>query len=649
MNNMIDVSYLIDDFTEAESHYILAKLGRTFQVSAEDHYYLQCILFPLSDEPDIIQENESLFWNKSKVEGKIGYAVTGEFLCHALAPEYEKSYTKEEVEEQERKIRELLKDKILLFKPFYKYDGMKNLFYKNLDYNGEIQIFDACFEYETFFSIPVLSEQNYKLFKNHKTFTLSNWNFTLFGQPQYLLYQNHLITAKLSQTELSDYNCVFKEEDSDSYLELEFDKDGFSQRHLFISIQEMFGYVFLEKSLLPLMSVISEPSINKQDDNDDGGIETQENGNDTSKALLQFEEYIKSKNLYYYDEDIKNFHACLKSGLLTILAGMSGTGKTRLPLEYAHFFNMSEENHTLLFVPISPSYSEPSDMLGFYNPSKEAYVPSETGLVSFLKHASEKKDMMHMVVFDEMNLSQIEFYFAPFLSIMERDINRRFLSLYDENLPCINKEAYPAHLPLFDNVLFVGTINLDETTKELSDRLLDRSFVISLRKATFDKYNAVMADKKENPVPCYEKDLMSLMPRRNQSFDFNSVLTPKMREFFDEFNKLISTVDPQKGVSFRTVRNIALYLSNARIEEVDEEDISSKQAFDYAVRQTILRKIKGSSDVLREIIGIKDEKGNVQSKLKDLFDRYQEISSFELCRQDLSDKILELDKYGYAR
>ncbi len=643
-----DYSGLSEKFSEVSDHVVLAVLYKTFMMQSQNHFYLQCALLPISDEPDILLENESLFWGRAMIDGKSCYTVTGDNLLAYLGLwDGYSSESEEDVKRQEDIVIEAMKEKMLLFTPYYKYDERKNLFYKNVDSTKDILTLPLQYPNECFFVIPTLNEQNFKLFLTHKTFSLSNWNLSLFGKPKYILYGNHLILAPLTTSVNSDYNCQWEKKDTD-YLDLEFDIDDFVDSG-FLRYEN--GYCFLEKGSLPLMRKVQ--SLPWQDDEQDEMEETvypSEQEFDTRKALLGFESYLKSKNLYYFDDDVKNFHACLKCRLLTILAGMSGTGKTRLPLEYANYFNMTEENGTLLFVPISPSYTEPSDMLGFYNPANENYMSSETGLVSFLKHASENPEKMHMVIFDEMNLAQIEYYFAPFLSILEREKDRRILRLYDQNLECKNKNLYPDSISIGDNVLFVGTINLDDTTKELSERLLDRSFVISLRRASFDKYNGVMLDKVEETGKTYEGELMSLMPKMAKTFNFNSFLTPTMREFFDEFNKILSEKDPQKGISFRTVRNISLYLANSRMEEDGPiDDISAKQSFDYVFRQTVLRRIRGSEEILGEVLGCRMEDGSIHSPIYDLLEKYSEISSFELSKQEIANKILELKRYGYVR
>ena len=232
--------------------------------------------------------------------------------------------------------------------------------------------------------------------------------------------------------------------------------------------------------------------IESQSASDQEDVQVDKSKNDPLKTkrendfIIGLNELSIEKKLLYSMDDLINFHTSIKTNPLTILAGMSGTGKSKLADNYARMLDLSEDNNTLLFMPISPSYTEPSDVLGFYNNLDNIYVPSETGLVDFLVHANKVKNKMHMVIFDEMNLSQVEYWFSPFISALEKEPNERYLKLYDENLKPKNLEDYPYRIKINNNVIFVGTVNIDETTKDFSDRLLDRTFIVNLQKETFD-------------------------------------------------------------------------------------------------------------------------------------------------------------------
>src|SRR5690606_13264081 len=140
----------------------------------------------------------------------------------------------------------------------------------------------------------------------------------------------------------------------------------------------------------------------------------------------------KADGLCYSQETLVNFHVSVKTNSVTILSGMSGTGKSQLALLYAKALGLLEdvtEYQRLLMLPISPSYTEPEDLLGYLNAATGLYVPTDTGFVDFLIGASKNPDKMHMVVFDEMNLSQVEHWFSPFISILELPQSERVLKL----------------------------------------------------------------------------------------------------------------------------------------------------------------------------------------------------------------------------
>ena len=97
MNIFNDPSEWMDLFSEVSNHCILARLYDTFPVRSSDHYYLQCALLPISDEPDFVLEKEKIFWEKSKKNGRCCYTITGDMLLRALNVFGENSITEEDV------------------------------------------------------------------------------------------------------------------------------------------------------------------------------------------------------------------------------------------------------------------------------------------------------------------------------------------------------------------------------------------------------------------------------------------------------------------------------------------------------------------------------------------------------------------------
>ena len=169
------------------------------------------------------------------------------------------------------------------------------------------------------------------------------------------------------------------------------------------------------------------------------------------------------------------FHTSFKIAnwsTLTVLAGVSGTGKSELPRLYSAFGGFNFIN-----VPVQPNWDSQESMLGFFNSIDNKFDAQP--VLRFLVECTEKYDNnMAIVLLDEMNLAHVEHYFADFLSKLE---TRR--SSPENSVPEIyvnlGAGVKPYGLPLKRNILWCGTMNQDETTKSLSDKVLDRGIVIN--------------------------------------------------------------------------------------------------------------------------------------------------------------------------
>ena len=191
------------------------------------------------------------------------------------------------------------------------------------------------------------------------------------------------------------------------------------------------------------------------------------------------------------------FHTSLKTSdmsCLTVMAGVSGTGKSAFPKLYC-------QSMGLHFLPLAvePRWDSPQDLFGFLNYMEKRFEPTPLGraLVQFndSPHFSENAKLNNqvlLVLLDEMNLARIEYYFSEFLSKLEmrRNVNIHN-SLADYRMVSTEiyagnqgdkergiKKSDPIYLYAGSNVLFVGTMNEDETTQSLSDKVIDRANVL---------------------------------------------------------------------------------------------------------------------------------------------------------------------------
>lgn len=376
-----------------------------------------------------------------------------------------------------------------------------------------------------------------------------------------------------------------------------------------------------------------------------------------NKFLMDLEQLALKNNLYYDFKDILNLHISCKTSFINVLAGMSGTGKTQLAQTYAKALGLTEKNNTLLTMPISPSYTEPGDILGYLNTSIGLFMPSESGLVDLLKHASDYSEQMHVIILEEMNLSQVEYWFAPFISLLELDEDQRNLKLYSEKNSPHNKDAYPHSIKIGNNLCIIGTVNMDETTKDFSDRLLDRANVATLRKMSFVELKA-----KLNGISSSDNEVLAHGAVYSDTKNYRSwytsnkpleAFTDKDLVFFDQLHELINKYDQQKGVSYRILKSIGHYLNHIPINDNGMPYLDKAEALDMLIKQRIMTKIRGSVEQFEKLVGRIDTAGldiPYDSELYNLFTspEVQSISTFKRTLNEIVRKAREMSINGYA-
>lgn len=199
---------------------------------------------------------------------------------------------------------------------------------------------------------------------------------------------------------------------------------------------------------------------------------------------------------FYPDALVDRFHAGLNHldhKHFVILSGLSGTGKTLLALQYARAVHgvgaMAAPDPLLFICPVRPEWTDPSGLTGYEDRLTDRYVvPTflEALLVATANPASPV-----FVILDEMNLARVEYYFSDVLSAIE---SRHALQLHSSGVPMEGSTGgdVPADLPVPPNLFLIGTINVDETTSALSDKVLDRAVVIDMSDVDFQGFFATL-------------------------------------------------------------------------------------------------------------------------------------------------------------
>ncbi|WP_310831366.1 McrB family protein [Paenibacillus pedocola] len=433
---------------------------------------------------------------------------------------------------------------------------------------------------------------------------------------------------KLALTDLEDFwgklRCA--------YRELGFITDNYS-----IELRDLF-----EKRGV---SLFQQEQIKKEDKKQKASFEMPINLTEM-EFITRLKQLAQDAELVYPEEDLINFHTSLKTGGIAVIGGMSGTGKTRLALLYADALKLKKDEN-LLYVPISPSYTEPADILGYLNPQLGLFMESETGLTSFLERASQYPDELFMVLFDEMNLGQVEHYFAPFISLLELPKDQRELRVYSQGSICYNKSFAKGCIPVRDNVLFVGTANFDETTKDFSNRMLDRTNVIFLEKLTFGEASV---PKEENVEATNMSGGVNRKIYNQEWIKVNVAMEEHEILLLDRLHDLMREYDSQLGVSFRIYKGIEKYLANTPTDADGNALITRHTAFDYQVKQRILTKIRGHREQIQDLIGYCDAENRYHMGYigRLLMEEGEGEDKFKFSLAFLKQKAKELTRNGYA-
>jgi len=318
-----------------------------------------------------------------------------------------------------------------------------------------------------------------------------------------------------------------------------------------------------------------------------------------NEALIfdMMEYYAQKSRCYYKRSDFVNFHTAVKCSDLVILSGLSGTGKSSLVNIYAKALGLNAsadlEDSQMLMVPVRPSWSDDADLLGYVDLAHMVYHAADSGFVDFLVRAQreENKNKLFLVCFEEMNLARVEHYFSQFLSILERPAGQRELQLYDKQYmgKLYNAADYPFQIEIGNNVKFIGTVNIDETTHHFSDKVLDRANVIELEVLNYatewqEKTFAAVGKTQIWSTQDYEKLIV-----KEQIPDAREV-----RSLLWEVHCALQSLSPKYGAGPRVVKNVLKYLSNLPKEEALDFD----RALDLQLVQRVLTKLRGVESVV---------------------------------------------------
>ena len=187
-----------------------------------------------------------------------------------------------------------------------------------------------------------------------------------------------------------------------------------------------------------------------------------------------FRNFAASKlRLYYTIDMMRLFISALASTKLVILQGISGTGKTSLAYAWGKFLK-----HDSCVASVQPSWRDRTELFGYFNEFTKKF--NETDVLKEMYVAGYTDDV-YTVILDEMNISRVEYYFAEMLSILEMpNKDEWIIELVPNSWKSDPKYIKGGKLKIPANMWYIGTINNDDSTFMVTDKVYDRAMPIDI-------------------------------------------------------------------------------------------------------------------------------------------------------------------------
>jgi len=322
-----------------------------------------------------------------------------------------------------------------------------------------------------------------------------------------------------------------------------------------------------------------------------------------AEATQQLIANITRAGYIFQPWQIAAYVTALRTKPFVILAGVSGTGKSKLPMLVAELTGGSRPRR----VAVRPDWTDSSDVMGYVD-LQDRFRPGV--VLQELRVASTNKEEYHVCLVDEMNLARVEHYFAEFLSAIE---DRRAAEeggygsspVLTQTLPNDPEGWQSQCIPA--NVSIVGTVNMDETTHGFSRKVLDRAFTLELSEVDL-RWVSDGEDRPEEETPLSKWPLSYWYCRaaRIEELDGgNSAMQRDVQTAIDTLEQINRVLlYSQLQVGYRTRDEVALFLINSRdvTSSFVTRDGETVDPLDLVVMMKILPRIVGGSNSIRRTL-----------------------------------------------
>ena len=320
--------------------------------------------------------------------------------------------------------------------------------------------------------------------------------------------------------------------------------------------------------------------------------EVSESYMERKEVIIHIQSYIQNKGYTYTYNQLSNLYLSLKTKPFVILAGISGTGKSKIVRLLAESLGATSENNQFNMISVRPDWNDSTELIGYKN-LEDQFI--EGYLIKIIQKANENKNKPYFVCLDEMNLARVEYYLSDYLSIIEsrKKVGQDIITdnLIENEIILKNTK-----LNIPDNLYLIGTVNMDDTTFQFSRKVLDRANTIEFSDVDLENLFGEITYEDIEPLDVSNEFLKTTYLKTLH-------IEEDHREYAKIINKKIVQINEilkksQKQFAYRVRDEILFYMIENKKSDLLEEDV----AFDYQIMQKILPAITGSESSVEQVL-----------------------------------------------